>query len=87
MVPITKSYRELGLDVDKEVGTRASDLGQVPADMSFAQFLSRKTVDEQNEMLGKGRAELWRNKTITLRQLLDFNGNPLTLKQLSDRYL
>jgi hypothetical protein len=37
-------------------------------------------------MLGKGRAELWRDGKITLQQLLDQRGNPLTLQQLRQRY-
>jgi hypothetical protein len=37
-------------------------------------------------MLGKGRAELWRSGKITLNQLLDQRGNPLTLAQLQSRY-
>jgi SPP1 gp7 family putative phage head morphogenesis protein len=86
LTPLTKSYKELGLNISEmPVGTRASDEGQVKADMSFSEFLGRKTVEQQDEMLGKGRAELWRKKIITLNQLLDFTGKPLTLKQLSAR--
>jgi hypothetical protein len=82
MVPITKSYRELGLDVDKEVGTRASDLGQVPADMSFDAFLKRHDSAYQDELLGKGKAKMWREGKITLKDLVTQNGRPLTLAQL-----
>jgi hypothetical protein len=82
MVPITKSYRELGLDVDQEVGTRASDLGQVPADMSFDAFLKRHDSAYQDELLGKGKAKMWREGKITLKDLVTQNGRPLTLEQL-----
>jgi hypothetical protein len=37
-------------------------------------------------MLGKGRAELWRSGKITLNQLLDQRGNPLTLAELRSQY-
>ena len=87
LTSLTKSYRELGFNIDEmPIGTRASDEGQVPADMTFSQFLSRKTVAEQNEMLGMGRAELWRQKKITLQDLISQNNRPLTLAQLNARY-
>lgn len=89
LTAITKSYAELGRpDIpEPPKGTRASDEGQIPSDTTFASFLGRKTVAEQNEMLGVGRADLWRKGTITLSDLLNFNGNPLTLRQLRDKYL
>ena len=82
LVPITRSFRELGIDVPEVKGTRASDLGQIDAGTSFSDFLGRHSKEYQDEMLGVGRADLWRKKVITLRQLLDFQGNPLTLAQL-----
>jgi len=80
---ILKSYKELGADIEEPpTGTRASDLGQVPADLSFSAFLSRHSVGYQNDLLGPGRAALWRSGKITLSDLLSFNGNPLTLSDL-----
>jgi hypothetical protein len=37
-------------------------------------------------MLGKGRAQLWRDGKITLSQLLNAEGAPLTLAQLKAKY-
>lgn len=87
IVPKTKTFRELGIDQDElPVGTRASQFGTVPADLTFDDFLKRQPDGFADEMLGKGRAELWRKGTITLSQLLDQRGNPLTLQQLRARY-
>ena len=84
--PVTKSFRELGIDIDEiPPGTRASIDGQVPADITFDEFLKGKSVTFQNDLLGPARAKLWRNGAITLTQLVDFFGNPLTLEQLEDR--
>jgi hypothetical protein len=44
--------------------------------------LKRKGVEYQNEVLGVGRADLWRAGKITLRDLVSGSGNPLTLDQL-----
>lgn len=83
VVPILKSYEELGIPVDKlSPTTRASMDGQVPGDITFDEWLRKKGVATQNEMLGPARAKLWRDGKITLSQLVDMKGNPLTLEQL-----
>jgi hypothetical protein len=83
LVPITKTYRELGVDVDEvPTGTRASDQGQIRSDITFSEFLKGKSEEYVDNLLGKGRAELWRNGTITLQDLLAQNGRPLPLEQL-----
>jgi SPP1 gp7 family putative phage head morphogenesis protein len=84
-IPITKSFEELtgGKIKDTiEPSTRASMDGVVAGDLTFDQFLKNKPVEFADKMLGKGRAELWRSGKITLNQLLDQRGNPLTLAQL-----
>lgn len=83
LVPITLSYRELGIDVDKPKGTRASDLGQIPSDTTFDGFLKRHDAAYVDDLLGPGRAKLWRDGTITLNDLLGQTGRPLTLDQLA----
>jgi hypothetical protein len=86
LVPITMTYRELGIDIpDMPPGTRASDLGEIPADTSFDSFLKRHDAAYVDDLLGKGRADLWRKGTITLQDLLGQTGRPLTLAQLRER--
>lgn len=88
-IPVTKSFEELtgGAIKDKvEPATRASMDGYVAADLTFDAFLRSKPPEFADEMLGKGRAELWRSGKITLNQLLDQRGNPLTLAELRNRY-
>lgn len=85
-VPITKTFKELGLNIEEPaVGERASSQGPVPADMTFGDFLGTLSEAEQDEALGPGRADLWRGGDITLAQLLDQRGNPLTLAELQRR--
>lgn len=81
--PVIKDFEELGLPpVVLPKATRASIDGQVPSDITFADFLKSKTVGFQNRLLGVGRAELWRRGRITLTQLVDMRGSPLSLSQL-----
>lgn len=86
-VPITKSAKELGIDVPElPPSERAAAGGPVPADTTFEQFLDRKGEEFQDEVLGPGRAQLWRDDKITLQQLLNLSGNPLTLEELRAKY-
>ena len=62
--------------------TQSSMDGQVPVELSFSDFLARKGQAFQEEVLGKGKADLYRRGLVSAGQLLDFRGNPLTLKQL-----
>jgi SPP1 gp7 family putative phage head morphogenesis protein len=79
-VPILKSAKEVGFDIPRS--TRSSMDGQVPENMNFKDFLEKKGKAFQDEVLGKGKAQLWRDGKITLQQLLDQTGNPIPLKEL-----
>ena len=62
--------------------TRASVDGQVSADLTFDQWLDKKAPAFQDELLGKGRAKLFRDGKITLPDLIDQSGRPLTIEEL-----
>ncbi|MET4294724.1 hypothetical protein ABIB06_006557 [Bradyrhizobium sp. LB8.2] len=53
-------------------------------DIGFDDFIKDKPDAELNELLGRGRAELYRDQKITLSGLVDQAGRPLTLKQLRE---
>lgn len=82
---LTKSWRELGFDIDEiPESTRASMDGQVKQGLTYEDWLKGKTPEEQDKVLGKGKADLWRRGVITFRDMLDQTGRPMTLKQLQD---
>lgn len=84
-VPITKTFRELGLDIDEPEPTqRASSAGPIDAKTTFDDFLKRQGKAYQDRVLGTGRAELWRDGKITLRDLVSGTGAPITLDELRD---
>jgi len=87
IVPIVKSWKELGINLDEApMGTRSSMTGQVPADTTFNDFLKGRTKAEQDEILGKGVATLWRGGKIGLAQLVDSSGTrALTLGELRQK--
>ena len=67
-------------------GQRASIDGPVDRKTTFADFLERKGKAFQDDVLGPGRADLWRDGKITLQDLISGTGRPLTLGQLRARY-
>ncbi len=84
--PETKSWREMGIDVDDlPPATRASINGQVAADTTFEGWLQRQPKDLQDAALGVGRADLWRDGKISFRDLIDANGRELSLAELRAR--
>jgi SPP1 gp7 family putative phage head morphogenesis protein len=75
-VPIIDSTKDL------PPGLRFSDIGFIKANTTFDEYLKMKPKSVQDEMLGKGKAELWRTGKITLSDLVNQNGRPLTLDKL-----
>ncbi len=86
-VPVTKSFRELGLDKDElPKGTRASMDGQVAGDTTFKDWLLRKGDTMQYKVLGKTRAQLFRSGKLDLDQFIKADGTVLTLDELEALY-
>lgn len=85
IVPILFSSEELGTGVEIAPGKRASMDGAVSDKMTFGDWLETRSAEQQDEILGEGRADLWREGKITLRDLLDQSGRPLTLGQIRSR--
>ena len=98
LLPITKSWKELSRSKNKKLakkadeiaaksqGTQASMDGQVAAKLTYEQWLKGKSKAVQLDVLGPGKWRLWNDKKISLAQLIDQRGNPLTLTELAKRY-
>jgi hypothetical protein len=84
LVPILDTTDALGFDIAGGT-TRSAEGEAVSANMSFDAWLSRRTPEQQDEQLGRGRAELYRAGKITLRDLLNQSGNPLSLHALEKK--
>jgi hypothetical protein len=84
---LMKTLRDMGIDMDDpDPGMRASSSGQISAKTTFADYLKMKGADYQNEVLGKGRADMFRAGRLTPRDLVDMRGNPLKLTDLRAKY-
>lgn len=60
--------------------------GAPGARLSATQWLDGKSEDEQDEILGKGRASLYREGKITLTDLVTRTGKQLSLADLREKY-
>lgn len=81
--PLLKSWKELGIDAkEAPPGTRASMDGQVPATMTYGEWLRNQPRWVQERALGKGKAALFRSGKLDIKDFVDNKGNPLTLKEL-----
>jgi len=67
-------------------GERASSFGPVKGDITFKEFLDMLPESEVEDMLGVGKAQLYRDGKITLRDLLDNSGEVVTLEKLLKKY-
>jgi SPP1 gp7 family putative phage head morphogenesis protein len=99
LVPIVKSWADLssGSAVSKSKlqkledalpeSTQSSMDGQVAGELTYEQWLKSKPEEFQIEVLGRGKHSLWLQGKITLAQLVDQNGDSLTLAELKSKYL
>lgn len=84
---ITKSWRELGIDIDEmDEGTRASMDGQVPAGTTFGEWIQRQSFQRQVQVLGETRARLMKDGGIRTDEMFNDKGEKLSLAQLREIY-
>lgn len=66
----------------KRTGTRASELGPVPASRSYGDWLRAQPVSVQNDVLGVKKAQLFRKGGLKIDRFVDRTGKELTLDEL-----
>lgn len=85
--PVVASWRELGIDLEEmPASTRASMDGQVPADITFTQWLRGKSASVQDDILGATRGRLFRTNEIEIDRFTDNKGRVLTLDNLRQKH-
>lgn len=88
-VPILKSFADLGIEGVPEIEvagrTRASMDGQVPADLSYRDWIKQQSYARQQEILGPTRAKLMRDGKMDLPDFYTTTGRTLTLEELRAR--
>ena len=73
-------------DFDQFARQRRRELiGQVPSTTSYQDWLKKQSPEFQDEILGKGKAALFRNGELSLDKFVSRDGEPLTLAQLTKK--
>lgn len=78
--------RLIGAPMEYEGERRARDPDGtrklVPAGTSFEDWFESLTPSEQDDLFGSTRSRLWREDKLTLSEMLDFSGQPLSIAEL-----
>lgn len=90
-IPVIKGREELEriTGFEKLLSKDGSSIvlqGNIPREPSFEEWLRELPKEDQISYLGKRRYEIWKDKGLSLAQLTDQRGNPLTVNQLADMY-
>ena len=84
--PVTKSWREMGFDLDEiATSTRASVDGQVPADLTYGEWLRKQSAARQDEIVGPTRGALMRSGGLSFDELYTARGDYISLDDLKKK--
>jgi len=84
-VPILRSWKELGIDLKEfPEGTRAAYDGQVPANITYNEWLKGKDSTFHDKVLGPTRGKLFR-EGMPVDRFVNKAGDRLTLDKLRER--
>lgn len=71
ITPVTKSFREMGLDADEfPPATRASMHGQVPGKVTYREWFEDQSDAFKREWLGPTRYRLYRSGEVTIENMV-----------------
>lgn len=83
-VPVLKSWRDLGINMDEFKSERASMDGQVPRDLTYQEWLEKQPTKRQDDILGPTKGKLFRAGE-KLDRFIDNKGRTLTIEQLRSK--
>lgn len=69
-------------DFGEQIGTRASQDGQVDANTTYTQWFGKQSAAEQDQILGKKKAAAFRAGKLPFKKMVGTDLEPLTLEEL-----
>lgn len=78
-------YKSLGI-TPPDTTTRASDRGQVGADMDYGEWLRNQPPEKVGAILGKGKAKLFLDGKVKLSDMVRADTSEVTLRELQERF-
>lgn len=83
LIPVTKSFREMGIDRDEvSAEKRASMDGQVAGKSNFEDWVGKQPVARQEQIFGAERARLFREGRVSFKDLFRSSGEYKSLAEL-----
>ena len=79
---MSRKQRAAEMSIERKDWTR-KNVGTVPADTTYDEWLRRQSPEFQNEVLGEVKGEAFRNG-VTMDQYVDRQGNELTITDLRE---
>lgn len=85
--PVLLPFSKLGIPGLKDLpeSTRAAIDGPTSGRETYGQWLRRQPVEDQNKVLGVGKAQLFRSGKVSIDRFVDSDYKPLTLEQVLKR--
>jgi len=89
MMPVTKTYEEMLKKKPQlrhlTTGQQASMNGLVSADLNYNSWMKTLSKEEQIDILGKKRYNLWEKGNLSTMDMIKQNGTPLTIEELNKK--
>ena len=85
LAPVTRSWREMGYDIDEVDAGRATMNGHIPKSRSYPEWLKNQTSSTQREALGPARYARYKAGKEDVSEFVNRQGRTLTLDELRRR--
>lgn len=88
-IPVLLPYADMPKSKQKiidSMGTRSSYKGYVPKDLSYEKFLAGESAEFQNKVLGKTRAEWFREGKLDISDMLSKDFEKITIEELYQKF-
>ena len=86
LIAVLKEFSELNPSDKRKVpvGMQASMDGQVAGDLTYDDWFQGLTEEQQIEVLGPAKHRLYKKNKLTMRDMVDQDGNTLTIDELEE---
>lgn len=85
IIPVIKSWQDIGIDAGEIEGSRASMNGQVSSAIKYPEWLRKQPLHVVEDALGETKAQLFLNGDLKLSRFMDPTGQPYTIAELRVR--
>lgn len=85
IIPVIKSWQDIGIDAGEIEGSRSSVNGQVSSAIKYPEWLKKQPLHVVEDALGETKAQLFLNGDLKLSRFMDPTGQAYTISELRAR--